>query len=367
MARTDPGGRRISPAKMIVFSLLPVVILLVSAEIGLRLWANHFRTSYERYNYARGRLELVPNVDVRTADGDEFRINSKGFLGPEWPDAKPDGTYRIFALGDSCTFGDGHWQRAYPALLERLLDARDPHAGFEVINAGIEGYGSDYALDRIRTELLSYHPDMVLVYIGWNDLMKVDPENAAAAGKHAWVAESMERSYLTKAYKKVLFYYLRPLVMSPQPGGDEAELHAFDRFVPLKYQANLEAIVAALEADGVQPVLLTLPTVVRSDMTADDLKRQHVVFPYYAGSYSVGRFLSLHRAYNRVIRATAARHDLAFVDLDAVFNGRDKRDLFWDTMHPSYKGHALIAQSIFDAIGPLRLHHDVVAAAANRR
>jgi lysophospholipase L1-like esterase len=347
--------------KAIVFSILPVAILVVSGEVALRAWAYHFRTPYERYNYGRGRLELVPNIQVTTAGGHEFRINSKGFLGPEWTDVKPEGVYRIFALGDSCTFADGHWRRAYPAMLEESLNAVDPGITFQVINAGIEGYNSEYALDRVRTELLSYEPDMVLTYVGWNDLMKVNPNSAAASGKHAWLARSMERSYLLKGYKKLLFFYLRPLIMNPEPGG-EADLHAFDQFVPLRFQANLESIVESLRARHVQPVLLTLPTVVEPGMNAEELKRRHVVFPYYAGSYSVGRFLSLHGAYNRVIRNTALKYDAPLIDMDKVFNSYDKRDLFWDTMHPSHKGHAVIAKSILEALMTLRLRPDVRAA-----
>jgi lysophospholipase L1-like esterase len=360
VTRTTRLGR-ISPAKAVVFSLVPLLVVVVIGELGLRLWTAHFRTAYERYNYAYGRLELVPNINI-TARGRELLINSKGFLGPEWPDRKSTGVYRIFALGDSCTFGDGYWARAYPAMLERLLNAANLGMRFEVINAGIEGYNSEYALARVKSELLAYDPDMVVIYVGWNDLMKVNPASAAATGRYSGLARSIERSYLLKAYRKLLFFYFRPLIMSPKPGGDVAELHAFDGFVPLAFQANLSSIVEILQKKRVQPVLLTLPTVVDPTMTAEDVTRQHVVFPYYAGSYSVDRFLSLHRAYNRVIRSTSARYHVPLVDMDVTFNAHDKSDLFWDTMHPSHKGHVLVARSIFETLRTLRLRDEMRSA-----
>jgi len=347
--------RRLSATKAIIFSLVPILVLLVSAEVALRIWAYYFRTSYERYSYARGRLELVPNIQFTTAKGEEFRINSKGFVGPDFTDVKPQGMYRIFALGDSCTFGDGYWRRAYPAMLEQLLDSADHSRRFEVINAGIEGYDSEYALARLSSELVAYGPDMVIVYIGWNDLMKLDPQNAAAVGRHAWLARLMEGSYLIKGYKKLLFFYLRPLVIRPKPDGDKSDVHAFDQFVPLRFQGNLESMVEALQARRIEPILLTLPTAVESHMSDEELERRHIVFPYYAGSYSVGRFLSLQRAYNRVIRKVALKYAVPLVDLDEVFNSYNKSTLFWDTMHPSLKGHVLIANSILETVRKLRV------------
>jgi phospholipase/lecithinase/hemolysin len=81
-------------------------------------------------------------------------------------------------------------------------------------------------------------------------------------------------------------------------------------------------------------------------MTHEELKNQQVVFPYYAGAYSVDKFLSLHRSYNASIRRTALQHGVALVDLDELFNQHSKDDLFWDTMHPTAKGHRLIARSL---------------------
>ena len=36
---------------------------------------------------------------------------------------------RIMAVGDSCTFAEGFWEIAYPAMLERLLNAAAGRSG----------------------------------------------------------------------------------------------------------------------------------------------------------------------------------------------------------------------------------------------
>jgi len=222
-----------------------------------------------------------------------------------------------------------------------------------VINAGIEGYTSQYALGRLRDELVQYTPDMVLVYVGWNDLMKVNPNNLSATGKYTWLNKLIDKSYLLKAYNKILFYYLRPIFLKPEVNSSIADVHAFDQFTPLVFQNNLDSIVSLSIQRRITPVLLTLPTVVTNGMTQEDLKNRHVFFPYYAGTYSVSKFLSLHRAYNETIRRVATKYEVPLVDLDWLFNLRTKRDLFWDTMHPSEKGHKLIAEFLAERISQI--------------
>lgn len=314
------------------------------------MWAYYYRTPYERYNSTLGRYELIPNTRI-IANGKELLINSKGFAGPEFESQKPVGVYRIFALGDSCTFG--YWKHAYPGILQQLIDSKDFGQRFEIINAGIEGYNAEYALRRLKEDVLQYEPDMVIIYIGWNDIMKANPDNLSAVGGHTWITQVMERSYLVKAYRKLIFFYLRPLIMKPKVIEDESEAHAFDDFVPLRFQGNLEEMVETLQEKRITPLLLTLPSVVRSGMTYEALEREHVVFPYYAGAYSVEKFLSLHGSYNSAIRRTAVKYNVPVVDLDAIFNTYNKDDLFWDTMHPSVKGQRVIAESLLDAVGEL--------------
>src|SRR5262245_20614990 len=101
---SNGGARSITWSKTVVFSLLPVLVLLLLAEGGLRVYSWYFRTAYERYNASAGRLELVPGLQTKLSDGRNIRINSKGFIGAEFEDKKPAGVYRIFTLGDSCTF-----------------------------------------------------------------------------------------------------------------------------------------------------------------------------------------------------------------------------------------------------------------------
>jgi len=332
--------------KQLLFTVLILVGLLSAGEVAIRLYAYYFRTPYERFNYHTGRLELVPNVRYLTNKGREFRINSKGFVGPEFDDEPPPGVYRIVALGDSSTFTLGLWQMAYPAVMERLLNIEGGHRRVEVINSGIEGYNSEYALARVREEIIPYRPQLVTIFIGWNDLMKINPTNLDPSGRYTVLARLIERSYLMKAYKKLIFVHFRPLVFRPSVDPNAADMHAYDAFVPREYQGNLEEIIQLLRKENISAVLFTLPTVVRAGMSQEELNRSGVFFPYFAGTYSVDKFLSLHRAYNRTIRKIGHKFQVPVVDLDAIFNRLPKENLFWDTMHPNAEGNRVIATAV---------------------
>ena len=158
----------------------------------------------------------MPNLRYTNSRGQEFWINSKGFVGPEFDEQPPSGVYRIIALGDSCTFG--FWKMVYPGVLERLLNDSGSSRRFEVINAGIEGYNSTFALGRIRDELLRYRPHLMIIYIGWNDLMKVNPTAQTEHPGLAVVARTIDRLWLTKGLRKLLFYYVRPRLGNPATG-----------------------------------------------------------------------------------------------------------------------------------------------------
>lgn len=340
----------VSVKKQILFTAIITIAFLSLGELSVRTWALYFRTTYERYNMSTGRLELVPNLQHVETDGKEFRINSRGFVGQEFDQLPPPGVTRVIALGDSCTFTLGLWSMAYPAVAERMLNERMGTKKFEYINAGIEGYNSRYALARVREELLQYKPHMVTIYVGWNDLMKQSPESETDSGEPSLIAELLNESYLAKAYKKLIFVMLRPLVFHPKVERDEADRHAYDDYVPKQYERNLRDLIKELKRAGVQAMLFTLPTVVEPGLTAQDLKARGVFFPYYGGSFSVDRLLSLHAAYNRTIRTLGEEEEIPIVDLDEAFNRLERKPLFWDTMHPNERGNAVIAELVTDQI-----------------
>lgn len=75
------------------------------------------------------------------------------------------GKITIVALGDSVTVGHeaSKPELAFPALFASTLQERYPQAQIRLINAGIAGSTSAYALERLERDVLAHHPQLVII------------------------------------------------------------------------------------------------------------------------------------------------------------------------------------------------------------
>src|SRR5581483_11560357 len=109
-----------------------------------------------------------PNSDAFLM-GADMKINSMGMRNQEISTNKPPGTFRIIALGDSTTVGWGvHFEKTYPKLLEKSLNANPPSPrwkNYEVINTGIGNYNAAQEVASLKDRWLALNPDIVT--IGW--------------------------------------------------------------------------------------------------------------------------------------------------------------------------------------------------------
>ena len=89
-----------------------------------------------------------------------------------FPANKPAGTYRIFSLGGSTTYGRPYDDRvSFSGWLREFLPIADPSRRWEVINAGGVSYAS-YRVAAVMEELAQYEPDLFLIYSGHNEFLE---------------------------------------------------------------------------------------------------------------------------------------------------------------------------------------------------
>lgn len=100
----------------------------------------------------------------------EFRvrveINELGMRDGTYSESPAPGKRRILALGDSFTFGHGV-ERA--EIFHELLEAR--HPDWEILNAGVSGYGTDQQWLYYRERGRELEPDVVLLVLHANDFL----------------------------------------------------------------------------------------------------------------------------------------------------------------------------------------------------
>lgn len=99
-----------------------------------------------------------------------IRTNSLGLRSPAIEPVKPAGTTRILILGDSVAFGWGlRGEDTFASQLASLLATVYPDKRFEVINAGVSGYGTWQELDWLKQTGIALEPDVVIVQLHLND------------------------------------------------------------------------------------------------------------------------------------------------------------------------------------------------------
>jgi lysophospholipase L1-like esterase len=352
--------------KLIVFSLVPALVLLGVAELGLRLYVA-MKSDAEA---ARG----LPPPEMRNAyqsldpvlgfvltagyDHGGIRVNQLGFRGAEVSQQKPSGVLRIVAMGDSTTFGLAGHDCPYPAQLEARLSSTYGRSRVEVVNAGVEGYSVVYALRQYPKQIRELDPDIVTVYIGWNDLYRLNPfrsnevsfHEAVSADNEARsddvvstkVARALNEIYLAQLLRRVIFLELPRLMAKHKPrSGPDVNI---DGRMLDRYRAQMTELIDAIRADASTPVLMTLPSVLSASMS--EKARSIVHYPEWANSDAL-LVLKVVDHFNDAIRGIARSEQVALVDNAAYVDSLgDKERLFFDTLHMYCEGYSLLAQNI---------------------
>ncbi len=169
-----------SVRKKIAFSLLPLVGLILLAELGCWLagWDRPSVTvplidgSQTQLHTSDDELfwKLLPNLDTVNG-GVRIRTNSLGLRDTEIQPKQPE-EFRILSLGESTTFGHGvENNQTYSALLQDKLGEAEFDRPIRVINAGVSGYTSFQSLQFLKQSSAGLRPDLVLFYHEINDFL----------------------------------------------------------------------------------------------------------------------------------------------------------------------------------------------------
>jgi lysophospholipase L1-like esterase len=216
------------------------VVGLLLAEAGLRLVGVKLATSLYEIDTELGWALRAGAKGVHTAEGGaDVRISAQGMRDDVvYAEAKAAGVRRIAVLGDS--FAEAmqvNLEETFAKLLERRLGGTT-----EVLNFGVQGYGTAQQLLQWRRDVRKFAPDAVVVmfYTGndvYNNHRALNPTNAdaapyfvedggelrlepALAKPSAWReiwAGAAEHSYLARFLAEIYYQYTRRAVKRDLP------------------------------------------------------------------------------------------------------------------------------------------------------
>jgi lysophospholipase L1-like esterase len=357
-----------SEIALVLFSTFLTFFLL---EIVARVWLNYLATpeQYDRYvlftsldpsEYAftpHPYLSYYPNPGYKK--GQTYH-NSLGYRNDEFPLEKPDGVYRIVALGGSSTYDvsieDNH--QIFTAQLEKLLNDEYGYQNVQVINAGVPGYNSWEILGNLEFRVLNLDPDLVIIYEGVNDVhaRMVEPsayQSDDLGRRQAWQIPSVawwEHSAMLRIMSRAMnmtrqvsiddFVSASTYVSWPYESRleddnlDPAEI--LKENPPIYFRRNLENMIAVAEAHHIQILFSTW-----------------AFSPYLHDYASKSYYQDGFKENNEVVKAVAAERRIPLFDFAAVM---PQEAIYWaDGRHVNEAGALVKARLFADFIHAQRL------------
>jgi len=147
--------------------LLPVLLLVV-IEGALRLFDVGYPTGLTVPCTAQGKAAACYNLFFPAPFFPPGMIKTPQAYAI--PAEKPQGTFRIFVLGESAAMGDPDPAYAFSRYLDVMLRQRYPSMKFEVVNTGSVAINS-HVLLPIAKGLAAQRPDVFIIYSGNNEVV----------------------------------------------------------------------------------------------------------------------------------------------------------------------------------------------------
>lgn len=283
-----------------------------------------------------------------TRGGVTVSHNSSGFRGAE-VGAKSPNTVRILAVGGSTTYGvQVSDQDTWPARLGEMLAPR-----CEVLNLGVPGHSSAEHVILTALRLSELAPDVIVFYMGWNDLRSSHLSHLRADYSNFHLLEQygslqVEQEYRAHSAALYLAKWLLVRLGQIDPPRrllkDSAGASATDvdaRLVAI-FERNAGELAVLARSIGAEPVFV--PQVLNPYFrTSEDVT-------WWAPYLPTKAILSVNTAFNDATKRAAERTGSPFVvdPLSAPWTADD----FLDHGHLSAAGNRKFAEALSHTLGP---------------
>jgi lysophospholipase L1-like esterase len=290
---------------------------------------------------------ILPFVHKPNSSGPFFdaviRINNFGFRGPDIAFDKGE-RYRIFALGESPTFGATIKadERPWPDVLRTLIQSRLQCARpIEVINAGTGGYHLKYNIERLRRDIIPLKPDLVLSYHGSNGVRFVETGAQASEPQTAPQKGEGPSALINEAIYR---YRLHRWRKAPTA---EASSFSDEKIMQSPYAELYRELIRIGRENNFQVALSTFSMAVTPSSPRE-------VVEFYSRAFAGGDGIAVRMAaHNRIVEMIAAEAHVPLIDTTQDLNGRWDDDLYLDPIHFTQKGSDRLAERMFTGMLPI--------------
>ena len=287
-------------------------------------------------------FRLKPNrsfswgYDVKHQTGEKgWRIGSK--------DTDDDADVKIIAVGDSCTFGLGiPYGKTYGAVLEKRINEESAHK-VKVYNFGIPGFTSFQCRKLVEKVISSLKPTIIICYIGANDAEPVmkysDKEHYEKINTESFAHRLVKCSNIFK----LLEAKQRKKRMTLLKQGIEQLPQDVDWF-----KLTLPDLMIELEQKGAK---IDKNFFNKKRVIVDEFKENLLAMKRVAQGHNA-TFIYIPNVWNDGKNLRYYEHYLPidYLDIKREFEKYKTENVLIDTVHPSVKGHSIIAEMLFRLI-----------------
>ena len=371
--------------KKIGLVLIVLLLLLGISETFLRVkgWYVHsepYILTMDNYHpFLQGHLTAENNKQ-----NSELHIDSYGFRGDEININKSSKTYRIVVLGGSTVLNVAiAYNQTFGKLLEDDLQKRYPDKKIEVLNAGMDGYTSEHSLIQYLFYIKDFHPDLVIMWQGWNDMAYACPGNPTTNGVYKSDYSQIKGS-LTNVLQTYYSQQVVPVSINIHFVTFDFIQHAFTynfysdfspfyntvlipylvhhgiiRLHPIaikfpslpSYRRNLISLIHATKDDNVALIIGNQPYLYNTTIDKQFVLPHWLIQKECAQSNTYATTQSLitgMNLFNNTTREVATNNNVPFIDLASAMPKTDH--YFTDDIHYTNAGNKKIAEYLYDYI-----------------
>lgn len=263
--------------------------------------------------------------------------------------------FRVVCMGGSTTYGGGveNEKESYPGVLDDLI--RESYGTkFEILNAGIDGATTAALLRILKSDMDILKPGVLLVYTGWNDIMKAG--RIGSVNKKAKFQKSInffkKSSFLRNAPYLILYllrgnnikrYHedLTPVELFRKNSLDANDYKALGDF-----KDSLSELISFAKEKNIEVVILTLPSFIIVNNKEKELslaEKMQGWLMIQLTYYSYHAWFKMISEVNNMIINIAKEHNVKYIDTSSI----NDYTLYRDMCHMTDKGYRKLAELVF--------------------